>query len=114
MSQTSFFNALPRRRGFEQRCKISTATSGFLPDVDGFAALVSWLGLPAERFFTGDDHEAEESVLGAISAYLRASKELPPEWAATIEAMVATAYEQALVHGALDSPRGPRSQSRRS
>jgi hypothetical protein len=79
---------------------------GKRPDVDGFAGLVRWLGLPAERFFTGkEDEEAQASVLAAISAYLRASKELTPEWAETIEAMIGTAYERARAHTAADSVR---------
>jgi transcriptional regulator with XRE-family HTH domain len=79
---------------------------GKRPDVDGFAALVRWLGLPAERFFTGDENEAaQESMLAAISAYLHASKELTPEWAETIEAMIGTAYERALAHGGAETRR---------
>lgn len=77
---------------------------GKRPDVDGFAALVRWLGLPAERFFTGaEDEEAQGSVLAAISAYLRASKELTPEWAETIDAMIGAAYERAIAHGGAET-----------
>jgi transcriptional regulator with XRE-family HTH domain len=78
---------------------------GKRPDVDGFAALVSWLGVPAEKFFTGDTEQAESSVLAAISAYLRASGELTPEWAETIEAMIGTAYERARLHSAAEARR---------
>jgi len=47
---------------------------GKRPDVDTFAALVQWLGIPADEFLTAPDRKQRPSQ--AASTLLRAKKEL--------------------------------------
>jgi transcriptional regulator with XRE-family HTH domain len=48
--------------------------NGHRPDVDAFAALVGWLGQPAERFITSDDPNAadEPALLAELAPLFRA------------------------------------------
>lgn len=59
---------------------LSRMANGRRPDVDAFAALVRWVGLPAERFFTSPDHERrdEPDLVTQLAPLLRARKDLRP------------------------------------
>jgi len=52
--------------------------NGNRPDVDAFAALVQWLGIPAEQFMTDEDSEerAEPDLVAQMAPLLRARKDL--------------------------------------
>lgn len=65
------------------------------PDLDSFAALVHWLGMPAERFMRHPGTAAPESdaseTMAMVSAYLRANRSLSPQSAAALEDVVEAA-----------------------
>jgi len=69
---------------------------GKRPDVDSFAALVHWLGVPPERFLKGGDRRSRQSadVLTVISTHLRAQKDLTPSGAKALEDIIRAAYNQ--------------------
>lgn len=65
----------------------SRMTQNKRPDVDSFAALVGWLGMPAETFLRTDAPKGEADVgetLAVISTHLKASKDMSPE---TVDAL---------------------------
>jgi hypothetical protein len=68
---------------------------GNRPDVDAFATLIRWLGMPAEPFMRSSvaRDEAPEP-LAVISAYLRASPRLRPEEAEALEDIIQAAYRR--------------------
>lgn len=72
---------------------LTRMAQGKRPDVDGFAALTRWLGVPAETFFVGGVTTQAEPVT-QIVAYLRAGKQLSPKSAEALEAIVRAAYER--------------------
>jgi len=78
---------------------LSRLAQGKRPDVDGFAALVAWLGLSADQFLRPGGAPSLPSVDGdlsapaAISAFLRARKELPADVVAMLEDVIAAAHE---------------------
>lgn len=87
---------------------LSRLTQGRRPDVDGFAALVAWLGLSADEFLRpGRPPQlgvtpAGSSAPAAISAYLRARRELDPQVVAVLEEVIASAH----AHLRSDEPAG--------
>jgi transcriptional regulator with XRE-family HTH domain len=61
---------------------LSRMANGLRPDVDAFATLVQWLGVPAEQFMTSDDKDwdrEEPELVAQIGPLLRARKDLTPE-----------------------------------
>src|SRR5581483_3723772 len=60
---------------------LTRMAQGRRPDVDGFAALVAWLGLSADQFvrLPGPDRTPETEPVAAIAALLRAKRDLSPE-----------------------------------
>ncbi len=78
---------------------LSRLAQGKRPDVDGFAALVAWLGLSADDFLRPgrppqlDRTRTDSSAPAAISAYLRARRELDPQVVAMLEDVIASAHE---------------------
>jgi transcriptional regulator with XRE-family HTH domain len=87
-----------RELATELRLSPSTFTrmaQGNRPDLDTFAKLVRWLGVPAETFMRPAATEAAEpEPLAMISAYLRASRTLSAEDAAALEDIIQTAYRR--------------------
>ena len=68
---------------------------GHRPDVDAFATLIRWLGMPAEPFMRSTVRRDEEpEPLAVISAYLRASPRLRPEEAEALEDIIQAAYRR--------------------
>ncbi len=58
---------------------LSRLANGHRPDVDAFAALIQWLGVPAEQFMTTkganrDQHEPD--LVAQVAPRLRARKDL--------------------------------------
>jgi transcriptional regulator with XRE-family HTH domain len=68
---------------------------GKRPDVDSFAALVHWLGVPSERFLRPDESKAagKADVMAVISTHLRAQRDLTPEGAKALEDILRAAYK---------------------
>lgn len=70
---------------------------GKRPDVDTFASLVKWLGIPAERFLTSEGHRwkqnPEAHPLAIASTYLRGKKEMSPDTVRALEELVKAAYK---------------------
>ncbi len=69
---------------------------GSRPDMDTVVTLTGWLGVPVERFLSGQAAERDErrETMVAISTHLRADRRLTPEGADAIAAVVKAAYDQ--------------------
>jgi transcriptional regulator with XRE-family HTH domain len=63
------------------------------PDVDSFAALVGWLGVPAERFLDADENP-QVDTLAVVSTYLRGDKNLSEETTVALEDILSAAYKR--------------------
>ncbi|GAB3052748.1 hypothetical protein GCM10027053_11130 [Intrasporangium mesophilum] len=77
---------------------LSRMANGNRPDVDSFASLVHWLGIPAEEFLRFEDDTARPSpdaVTQAVASLLRADKDLDPETAAAIDDILQAAMRLA-------------------
>lgn len=74
---------------------LSRMAQGHKPDVDSFATIVDWLGVPAEQFFRGSSptQQAEPDTLALVSSHLRANKRLTNENAKALEQIIRTAYD---------------------
>ncbi len=57
---------------------LSRIGNGYRPDADGFATLVRWLGMPAEKFMASDDEQAgpQPDLVAELAPLLRARKDL--------------------------------------
>src|SRR5215467_10348043 len=74
----------------------SRMAQGRRPDVDTFATLLRWLGMPAESFMRGPSNrsdEAEEPVW-MVSSYLRSAKNMKPQDAEALEDIFRAAYKR--------------------
>ena len=60
---------------------LSRMTQDKRPDVDSFAAIVSWLGVPADTFLVARHGESigAQKTRAVLSTHLRAGKNLSPE-----------------------------------
>ena len=74
---------------------------GRRPDVDTFATLLRWLGMPAESFMRSTRHGAgaAEEPVAMVSSYLRSARNIEPEDAEALEEIFRAAYRR-LVRGA--------------
>ncbi len=72
---------------------------GKRPDVDTFASLIRWLGIPAEQFLTAQTHKtrknSEPHPVAVISTYLRAKKEMSPETLHAVDELIQAAFKLA-------------------
>ena len=70
---------------------------GKRPDVDTFASLVRWLGMPAEDFLVSEAHKGKKASgshpVAVLSAHLRAKKEMSDETLQAVEALIQAAYK---------------------
>jgi transcriptional regulator with XRE-family HTH domain len=74
---------------------LTRMSQGKRPDVDGLAALTAWSGLDADDFVRTEIGERPEpETLAMISTYLRGDKNLSPEAAAALEAVIKVTYDQ--------------------
>lgn len=57
---------------------LSRLSNGDRPDADGFATLVTWLGMPAEKFMTAtnDSPRTEPELMTQLAPLLRARADL--------------------------------------
>lgn len=79
---------------------LSRIGNGQKPDADGFATIVSWLGLPAEQFI--DDENAKPDspdVLVQLAPLLRAQKDLDEIDVKYLEQVIAATLERARMKG---------------
>lgn len=103
----AFFHALDTHREAKKltwktvadKAGVSASTltriaQGKRPDVDTLAALCKWSGLSANDFIAYGESREKPEHLAEIVAHLRADKNIKPEGAAAIEAMIRSAYEQ--------------------
>jgi len=72
---------------------------GKRPDVDTFASLLHWLGMPAEEFLFSENpkskKKAEPHLLAVISTYLRGGKEMSPQTLNAIDQLIQAAFKLA-------------------
>lgn len=70
------------------------------PDVDAFAAMVTWLGVPAEKFMVDEDDLAPEPVdeqlplMAELSPLLRARSDLEKEDVEHLEELIRSAVKR--------------------
>jgi transcriptional regulator with XRE-family HTH domain len=67
---------------------------GRRPDVDSFAALVSWARLDPEEFFRSEREPSQVSALGGISLLLRRDPNLSEDAATAIDELVKATYRR--------------------
>jgi len=85
-------------RGLATSLKISPSTftrmaQGLKPDVDTFATLLRWLGMPQEEFLRPISAKTEDAdPVAMVSSYLRASKNLTHEQATALEDIMNAAF----------------------
>ena len=74
----------------------SRMAQGRRPDVDTFATLLRWLGMPAEAFMRGTTTEAavSEEPVAMVSSYLRSARNVSPEDAEALEDIFRAAYNR--------------------
>src|SRR3954447_16710243 len=79
----------------EARVSASTLTrmgQGRRPDVDSFAALVSWSGLDPDDFIVREADEPAKEPLAQISVLLRRDKNLSKEASIALDELVRATY----------------------
>ena len=73
----------------------SRMAQGRRPDVDTFATLLRWLGMPAESFMRGTPTAAAtEEPVAMVSSYLRSARNVKPEDAEALEDIFRAAYNR--------------------
>jgi transcriptional regulator with XRE-family HTH domain len=73
----------------------SRMAQGRRPDVDTFATLLRWLGMPAESFMRGTPATgATEEPVAMVSSYLRSARNVTPEDAEALEDIFRAAYNR--------------------
>ena len=70
---------------------LTRMSQGRRPDIDGLALLLGWSGLDAASFLPG---ASNPEPLAQITANLRADRNLSPESADALEAIIKVAYER--------------------
>jgi transcriptional regulator with XRE-family HTH domain len=74
---------------------LTRMAQGKRPDVDSLAALTTWSGLQANAFIRSEAAELPEAEpLAMISTLLRGDRQLTPEGATALEAVIRAAYER--------------------
>jgi len=82
-----------------QQAGVSASTltrlaQGRRPDVDGLAALVTWANLSADDFVRRTDEPRSQDTLTKVATHLRGDRNLTPEAAEALEALITVAYNQ--------------------
>ena len=81
---------------------LSRLGNDLTPDTKGFASIVTWLGMPAETFITGDGSRAskpDSALMAEMSALLRASKDLSEIDVTYLEEVIAATVKRARAQG---------------
>lgn len=102
----AFFRAIDAQRqakgltwkAVAEKAGVSASTltriaQGKRPDVDTLASLCRWSGLKADDFIA-HERTTRPEPLAQLVGHLRADKNITPEGAVAIEAMIRAAYEQ--------------------
>ncbi len=87
---------LATRAGVSQST-LTRMQQGKRPDVDTFASLIRWLGMPAEVFLKSENPKhkkaSEPHPVAVLSAQLRARREVSPEALQAVEELIQAAYK---------------------
>jgi transcriptional regulator with XRE-family HTH domain len=87
---------LAKRTGVGQST-LTRMQQGKRPDVDTFASLLQWLGMPAEDFLIAEGSKSKKASephpVAMLSAQLRAKKELSPKALQAVEELIQAAYK---------------------
>lgn len=110
----ALYAALDRRRQaadaswreIAQKLEISPSTftrlaQGRRPDVDTFATLLRWLGMPADMFMrpsTPSAAQQQSEPMAMISSYLRSARNLSEDDARALEDVIQAAYRMVTRH----------------
>lgn len=83
---------------------LSRLGNGFKPDTDGFATIVAWLRLPAERFFENDDEgvdidASQPDLMAELAPLLRARKDLSETDIKYLQEVIRATIEHARAKG---------------
>jgi len=74
---------------------LSRLGNGYRPDVDAFAKLVQWLGVPAEDFFAGDAANGPQpDLVTELVPLLRARSDLSKQDVAYLEDLIGAAVRR--------------------
>jgi transcriptional regulator with XRE-family HTH domain len=76
---------------------LTRMSQGKRPDVDGFAALIAWLGVPADHFLKAPQStksKKKADPMAMISTYLRASPELDKKSLEALEDIIQAAWRR--------------------
>ncbi|MEU6339816.1 helix-turn-helix domain-containing protein [Streptomyces sp. NPDC046977] len=73
---------------------LTRLAQGRRPDVDGLAALVSWAHLSADDFVRRQEAAEDAGTLAKVATHLRGDRNLTPEAAEALEALITVAYKQ--------------------
>lgn len=73
---------------------LTRMAQGKRPDVDGLAALAAWSGLTADDFIRSQAPRPEPDTLAKITTYLRSDRNLSPESATALDALIKTTYDR--------------------
>jgi transcriptional regulator with XRE-family HTH domain len=74
---------------------LSRLGNGYRPDVDAFAKLVQWLGVPAENFFAGQEIQgAQPDLVTELAPLLRARKDLTQQDVEYLEDIISAAMRR--------------------
>ncbi|MET8524708.1 helix-turn-helix transcriptional regulator [Micromonospora sp. NPDC005172] len=76
---------------------LSRLGNGDRPDADGFATLVTWLGMPAEKFMVGinDAARAEPALMTQLAPLLRARSDLTEDDVIYLEEVIRATLRRA-------------------
>ena len=73
---------------------LTRMAQGKRPDVDGLAALAAWSGLAADDFIRTQASRPEPDTLAKITTYLRSDRNLSPESATALDALIKATYDR--------------------
>jgi transcriptional regulator with XRE-family HTH domain len=73
---------------------LTRIAQGRRPDVDGLAALAAWSGLTTDDYVRSEGDRPQPEPLAKISTYLRSDKNLSPEAARALDALIKATYER--------------------
>jgi transcriptional regulator with XRE-family HTH domain len=74
---------------------LTRLANGHRPDVDAFAALVHWLGMPAEHFLSSDRPAGPEpDLMTQLAPLLRARRDLAEKDITYLEDLIAAAVRR--------------------
>lgn len=83
---------------------LSRLGNGLKPDTDGFATIIAWLRLPAEKFFERDgqdsaDDAREPDLMAQLAPLLRARKDLSETDIKYLQQVIGATIERARAQG---------------